>query len=64
MVCGLPNLIGLRYSLAYWEHLVYSFMGATRMVDLINTFSAQCCIPVGKSGHERVKSLDWKPENH
>ena len=30
-------------------------MGATRIVDLINTFSAQCCMPVGKSGHERIK---------
>ena len=30
-------------------------MGVTRIVDLINTFSAQCCMSVGKSGHERVK---------
>ena len=30
-------------------------MGVTRLVDLINTFSAQCCMSVGKSGHERVK---------
>ena len=29
-------------------------MGVTRIVDLINTFSAQCCMSVGKSGHERV----------
>ena len=32
-------------------------MGVTRLVDLINTFSAQCCMSVGKSGHERVKQF-------
>ena len=58
MVCGLLNLIGLYYSLAYKEHFsmyVYSFMGVTKMVSLINIFSAQSCMSVGKSGHERVK---------
>ena len=30
-------------------------MGVTRIVDLINSFLVQCCISVGKSGHERVK---------
>ena len=30
-------------------------MGVTRIVDLINTFSAQCCMSVRKSGHKRVK---------
>ena len=30
-------------------------MDATRIVELINTFSAQCCMSVGKFGHERVK---------
>ena len=31
-------------------------MDVTKMVSLINTFSAQSCISVGKSGHERVDS--------
>ena len=31
-------------------------MGVTKIVYLINTFSAQCCMFVGKSGNERVKS--------
>ena len=35
---------------------MYSFIGVTRLVDLINTFSAQCCMSVGKSGHERVNN--------
>ena len=30
-------------------------MGVTKIFDLINTFSAQCCMPIEKSGHERVK---------
>ena len=30
-------------------------MGVTKMVSLINTFSVQLCISVGKSGHKRVK---------
>ena len=30
-------------------------MGVTKIADLINTFSAQCPMPVGKSGHKRVK---------
>ena len=30
-------------------------MGVTRMIDLISTFAAQCCMSVGMAGHERVK---------
>ena len=29
-------------------------MGVTKMVSLINTFLAQSCVSVGKSGHKRV----------
>ena len=36
--------------------LVHSFMGV-KIADLINTFLAQCCMYVGKSGHERVYHL-------
>ena len=31
-------------------------MGVTKMVSLINTFSAQSCMSVGKSDHKRVDS--------
>ena len=30
-------------------------MGVTEIVSLINTFSAQLCMSVRKSGHKRVK---------
>ena len=30
-------------------------MGVTGIIDLKNTFLAQCCISVGMAGHERVK---------
>ena len=29
--------------------------GVTKIVDLMNTFTAQCCMSVGKSGHERIE---------
>ena len=34
-------------------------MGVTRMIDLINTFAAQCCMSVGMAGHERVNSYTY-----
>ena len=35
-------------------------MSVTRIVDFINTFLAQCCMSVGKSGHERVNKCHGK----
>ena len=32
-------------------------MGVTKIVSLINTFLAQSCMSVRKSGHERVKPV-------
>ena len=32
-------------------------MGVANIVDLINTFLAQCCMSIGKSGHKKVKGV-------